>query len=113
VLSILFPVIGLAAISVAGYFLRKEQFGRVFIMTCVTMAFFIITIFTFLYPRVMVSSLNPDWSLTIQNAASSPATLKLMTIVTLILLPIVLLYQVWTYWVFRKRVSGEPDKLTY
>jgi len=113
VFSILFPVIGLAAISVAGYFLRKEQFGRVFIMTCLTMGFFIITIFTFLYPRVMVSSLNPDWSLTIQNAASSPATLKLMTIVTLILLPIVLIYQAWTYWVFRKRVSAEPDKLTY
>jgi len=76
-------------------------------------AFFVITLFTMLYPRVMVSSLNPAWSLTIHNAASSPYTLKLMTIVTLILLPLVLLYQGWTYWVFRKRVSGEPEKLTY
>ncbi len=113
VFSILFPVIGIAAVSVAGYFLRKEQFGRVFIMTCLTVGLFVITIFTFLYPRVMVSSLNPAWSLTIQNAASSPYTLKLMTTVTLILLPIVLLYQAWTYWVFRKRLTGEPDKLTY
>jgi len=111
--SILFSILGLAAISACGYFLRKEQFGRVFIMSCLTVALFILTIFTHLYPRVMVSSLNPEWSLTIQNAASSPYTLKLMSIVTLILLPFVILYQAWTYWVFRKRVSGEPDKLTY
>jgi cytochrome bd ubiquinol oxidase subunit II len=73
----------------------------------------LLTIFIFLYPRVMVSSLNPDWSLTIQSAASSTHTLRLMTIVTLIFLPIVLLYQAWTYWVFRKRVSSEVEKLTY
>lgn len=113
VLTILMPVIAVAAISVCGYFQFKEQYGRVFIMTCLTVATFVITIFAFLYPRLMVSSLNLDWSLTIQNASSSPYTLKLMTIVTLILLPLVLLYQVWSYWVFRKRVTGEPDKLTY
>jgi cytochrome d ubiquinol oxidase subunit II len=103
VFSILFPVIGLAAISAGGYFLRKEQFGRFFATTCLSVAFLVISIFTLLYPRVMVSSLNPNWSLTVQNAASSPYTLKLMTIVTLILLPLVILYQAWTYWVFRKR----------
>ncbi len=113
VLSILFPVIGLGAILSVGYFLRYGHFGRVFLMTCLTVASFVITIFTFLYPRVMVSSLNPDWSLTIQNAASSITTLKLMTTVTLIILPVVLVYQAWTYWVFRKRISGEVDKLTY
>ena len=113
VLSILIPVIGLGAILAVGYFLRFGHFGRVFLMTCLTVASFVITIFTFLYPRVMVSSLNPDWSLTIQNAASSITTLKLMTTVTLIILPVVLVYQAWTYWVFRKRISGEVDKLTY
>jgi cytochrome d ubiquinol oxidase subunit II len=111
--TILIPVIALAAILAAGYFLRKQQFGFVFTMTCLTVAFFVLTIFTLLYPRVMVSSLNPDWSLTIQNAASSPYTLKLMTIVALIFLPIVLIYQGWTYWIFRKRVSSEPKHLTY
>jgi len=111
--TIVFPVIAVAAILAAGYFLRKEQFGRVFLMTCLTVAFFVLTIFALLYPNVMVSSLNPDWSLTIQNAASSPYTLKLMTIFTLIFLPIVLIYQGWTYWVFRKRVSSEPENLTY
>jgi cytochrome d ubiquinol oxidase subunit II len=112
-LIIVFPVIAVAAILAAGYFLRKQQFGRVFIMTCLTVAFFVLTIFALLYPRVMVSSLNPDWSLTIQNASSSPYTLKLMTIIALIFLPIVMIYQAWSYWVFRKRVSSEPKQLTY
>jgi cytochrome d ubiquinol oxidase subunit II len=101
------------AILAAGYFLRKGQFGRLFIMTCLTVALVVLTIFTFLYPHLMVSSLNPDWSLTIQSAASSTRTLQLMTIVTLIFLPIVLLYQAWTYWVFRKRISSDVEKLTY
>jgi len=111
--TIAFPVIAAAAILTLGYFLRKEQFGRVFLMTCLTVTFVVLTIFALLYPRVMVSSLNPAWSLTIQNAASSPYTLKLMTIITLIFLPIIMIYQGWSYWVFRKRVSGEPKHLTY
>jgi cytochrome bd ubiquinol oxidase subunit II len=61
----------------------------------------------------MVASLNPEWSLTIQNAASTPYTLKIMTIIALVFLPIILIYQGWTYWVFRKRVSTEPKQLTY
>jgi cytochrome d ubiquinol oxidase subunit II len=65
-----------------------------------------------LYPRVMVSSLNPDWSLTIYNASSSPYTLTVMTIVALICVPIVLAYQGWTYYVFRQRIKRE-SKLTY
>jgi cytochrome d ubiquinol oxidase subunit II len=113
VLSILFPVLGVIPVLVAGYFLRKGQFGRVFLMTCLTVAFVVFTIFSFLYPRVMVSSLNPDWSLTILNAASSAHTLRIMTIVTLIFLPIVVLYQAWTYWIFRKRISSDVENLTY
>ena len=113
ILNILPPVLAVLSILVAGYFLRKGQFGRVFLMTCLTVTFIVLTIFAFLYPRVMVSSLNPNWSLTIQNAASSAPTLRLMTIVTLIFLPIVLLYQAWTYWIFRKRITAEPQKLIY
>jgi len=113
VLTILFPLLGVSAVLTAGYFIRKEQFGRLFITTCLTIAFLVLTIFIFLYPNVMVSSLNPEWSLTIQNAASSFTTLRLMTIVTVIFLPLVLLYQAWTYWVFRKRVTSDAEKLTY
>jgi cytochrome d ubiquinol oxidase subunit II len=113
VLPVLVPVLGVLSMLAAGYFLRKAQFGRVFLMTCLTTVFTLLTIFSFLYPRVMVSSLNPAWSLTIQSAASSPATLRLMTIVAAIFLPIVLIYQAWTYRIFRRRVTGEREKLVY
>lgn len=112
-LTLLFPVVATAAILLAGYFMRKGQFGRVFIMTSLTIGAFVSSIFALLYPRLIVSSLNPEWSLTISNAASSPATLKLMTTITLIFLPIVLIYTAWAYWVFRKRLSGDPKQLTY
>jgi len=113
ILPILFPLLGVLSILAGGYFLRKGQLGRVFLMTCLTVGFTTLTIFSFLYPNVMISSSNPAWNLTIQNAASSSATLRLMTIVTVIFLPIVLLYQGWTYWIFRKRITSEPEKLTY
>ena len=67
--------------------------------------------FAGLFPRIMVSSLNPAWSLTITNASSSQYTLALMTVVALIFVPIVLLYKIWVYYSFRKRVS--EDDLQY
>jgi cytochrome bd ubiquinol oxidase subunit II len=61
----------------------------------------------------MISSLNPDWSLTIYNASSSPYTLQVMTIVAVIFIPVVLAYQAWSYWVFRKRIETKPETLVY
>ncbi len=58
-----------------------------------------------MFPRVMISSTNPAWSLTIYNASSSQYTLTVMSIVALIFVPIVLAYQGWTYYMFRKRVT--------
>ncbi len=113
VLTILVPIFTVFTVLLAGYFLHKGQFGRLFITTCLTVAFLVLTIFVFLYPNVMVSSITPAWSLTIQNASSSFTTLRLMTIVTVIFLPVVMLYQFWTYWVFRKRVTSDAEKLTY
>ena len=66
------------------------------------------TLFTSLYPRVMVSSPQFQNSLTVQNASSAHYTLVVMTVVALIIMPIVLLYQGWTYHVFRHRLEGEP-----
>jgi cytochrome d ubiquinol oxidase subunit II len=64
-------------------------------------------LFAGLYPNVMPSSLDPSSSLNITNASSSEYTLKVMTIVAVIMTPIVLIYQGWTYWVFRKRISAK------
>ncbi len=63
-----------------------------------------VTVFVALFPNVMPSTLNPDWSLTIYNASASDYTLGVMTVVALVFTPLVLLYQGWTYWVFRGRV---------
>jgi cytochrome d ubiquinol oxidase subunit II len=58
----------------------------------------------------MPSSISSEYDLTITNASSTPYTLKVMTIVAVIMTPIVLLYQGWTYWVFRKRISASQIK---
>jgi cytochrome d ubiquinol oxidase subunit II len=108
-----FSAIGAAAAFLAaGWFVRARRSGWAFGMTALTIALTMITLFRGLYPRVMISSLNPAWSLTITNASSTPYTLKVMTIVALIFVPIVLLYQGWTYYIFRKRVSA-TDQQTY
>src|ERR1700761_7114287 len=54
----------------------------------------------------MISSTNPAYSLTVHNAASPGYTLKVMTVIAVVLLPVVLAYQGWTYYVFRRRVSA-------
>lgn len=104
--------LALAAVALIVSYLSAAagKFSRAFISTALTIIFTVATIFTGLFPRVMVSSLDPAWSLTIYNASSGVNTLKVLTIVALILVPVVLAYQTWSYWVFRKRVSVEDLK---
>lgn len=98
-----------AAMLVAGWFIRQRNLGWAFAMTGTCLALSTITIFMGLFPRVMVSSLGPSLSLTIYNAASSPYTLRIMSIVAIALLPFVLLYQGWSYWTFKKRLTRDTD----
>jgi cytochrome bd ubiquinol oxidase subunit II len=107
------PLGSLLALLAAGHFLYTRRSGWAFLLVSLTIVFAVSTIFMVLYPRVMVSSINPDWSLTIYNAASGPNTLTVMSIVALIFLPIVLGYQIWAYWVFRKRITQNPQELHY
>jgi cytochrome d ubiquinol oxidase subunit II len=65
-----------------------------------------VALFVALHPDVMPSSTDPAYSLTVANASSSHYTLTVMSWVALVFTPLVLLYQGWTYWVFRKRVTG-------
>jgi cytochrome d ubiquinol oxidase subunit II len=106
-------VLAAAALLGTGWLVRIKKSGWAFIAGALTVVFATAMVFTGLYPRILISSLNPDWSLTITNAASSPYTLKVMTIVAAIFVPIVLAYQAWTYWVFRKRVASGTAHLTY
>ena len=99
------PILAIASIAVVGWLLREKLDGWAFVATAVGLICLIATIFLNLYPRVMVSSISPKYDLTIGNSASAPYTLKVMTIVALIFTPLVLVYQGWSYWVFRARVS--------
>jgi cytochrome d ubiquinol oxidase subunit II len=96
-----------AAFLAAGWLIQSKRHGWAFAMTGLSIALTVVTTFRGLYPRVMISSLNSEWSLTITNASSSPYTLRVMTIVALICVPIVLAYQAWNYYVFRARVVGK------
>jgi len=93
-------------VAALGANLRGRE-GWAFIGTFVTIAMAVATYFLLLFPNVMPSTLNEAWSLTVDNASSTPYTLKIMTVVALVFTPLVLLYQSWTYWVFRKRIGTQ------
>jgi cytochrome bd ubiquinol oxidase subunit II len=107
-----FPVvvpaaIGIVAFALAAYLVYDGRSGLAFAMTAAGTVAAVATLFTGLYPRVMVSSPSFGNSLTVANAASAHYTLAVMTVVALIVTPVVLLYQGWTYYVFRARVTGD------
>jgi cytochrome d ubiquinol oxidase subunit II len=81
--------------------------GWAFLSTSVMVGGVVVLIFGCLYPNLLPSTLNPDWSLTIFNSSSSPYTLRVMTWAALIVAPLVVAYQAWSYWVFRQRISAE------
>jgi cytochrome bd ubiquinol oxidase subunit II len=100
--------LGIAALLLAMLFVLRHRMGLAFAMTGLGAILVVATLFTSLYPRVMVSSLSPVYSLTVQSAASQHYTLAVISVVALICLPLVLLYQGWTYHVFRHRVGDAP-----
>ncbi len=106
--SLLLPLGFVLGLALMGYCLRIRRAGWAFVACAATVVFFAAVFFLALFPRVMVSSLDPSFSLTIYTAASSQYTLRVMTIVASIFVPVVVLYQAWSYWIFRKRI--EPDR---
>ncbi|MEV0774606.1 cytochrome d ubiquinol oxidase subunit II [Streptomyces sp. NPDC050433] len=95
-------VVALAGAVVA---IRAGREGWSFALSGITIVAVVAMLFLTLFPDVMPSSLNEQWSLTVTNASSTPYTLKIMTWCAGIATPVVLLYQGWTYWVFRKRIG--------
>lgn len=86
---------------------RKTREGVAFTAMVVVIAAVAVLIFGSMYPNLLPSTLNPEWSVTIYNGSSTPYTLRIMTWASLALLPLVIGYQAWSYWVFRKRVSAD------
>jgi cytochrome d ubiquinol oxidase subunit II len=99
--------IAIAAFALAAILVYAGRSGLAFSLSFVGTLSLVATLFTSLYPRVMVSSPDFENSLTVEGTASAHYTLAVMSVVALVLLPVVLIYQGWTYYVFRARVTGE------
>ncbi|MFD7815036.1 cytochrome d ubiquinol oxidase subunit II [Streptomyces sp. NPDC059785] len=105
--SLVALVVAVAALVAALVAVRAGREGWAFGLSGLTIVAAVAMLFLTLFPNVMPSSLNADWSLTVTNASSSPYTLKIMTWCAGVATPIVLLYQSWTYWVFSKRIGTQ------
>ncbi|MBA4547819.1 cytochrome d ubiquinol oxidase subunit II [Thermoactinomyces intermedius] len=105
-------LLGTVAFLVSGAMISKKKDGWAFGMMGTVITLAIASVFTGMFPRVMISSIDQAYNLTVYNAASGPYSLKVMTIVALTLLPFVLGYQIWNYYIFRKRLS-EKEHLEY
>jgi len=107
VLSMSLGVLAVVGLAVALVITRRSRDGWAFIASIVATGALTTGWFAALYPEVLPSSLNEAWSLTIENASSTPYTLTVMTWIALIFSPFILAYQAWSYWVFRKRISAK------
>ncbi|MEV0629247.1 cytochrome d ubiquinol oxidase subunit II [Nonomuraea wenchangensis] len=105
VLSWVAVAVAAVGLAVALIATLRGRDGWAFTGSAVAIAAFVATLFTSMWPNVL-PALDPANSLTVTNAASSPYTLTVMTWVAAVFTPVVLGYQAWTYWVFRRRLTG-------
>jgi len=104
------PFAAVGSLLAVKLFMVKKAWYKAFAASCATVLFITFTGVTGLFPNLIPSSLDPVWSLTIYNSSSSPYTLKIMTVVAFIFVPIVIAYKIWVYRIFRARVT-EDDVL--
>ncbi|MNO15950.1 Cytochrome bd-I ubiquinol oxidase subunit 2 [compost metagenome] len=110
-IPVLFAVVIISLVC-AFWSLMRQREGWAFVMTGVLILATCASLFIGLFPRLMVSSLDSSYNLTLYNSSSSMYTLKAMTIVAVVLLPFVLMNQAWSYFVFHKRIT-EKDHMEY
>ncbi|PIC87353.1 cytochrome d ubiquinol oxidase subunit II [Sporosarcina sp. P20a] len=113
--AILIPTYGLAVIlyGLLFFFLKSKREGLSFTMTGLVLIIIMANFFIALFPNVMISSMDPAFNMLIADAASGDYSLKIMTIVAFTMVPIVLAYTIWSYYVFRKRLTGDKEHLEY
>jgi len=104
---LIIPLVTVLALLVIRLFIGQSAFWKAWVSSCLTIVGATLFGVVGLYPNLLPSSLNPDYSLTIYNSSSSPLTLKIMLGVALTFVPIVIAYQVWSYYVFRDKVTKE------
>jgi cytochrome d ubiquinol oxidase subunit II len=86
---------------------RRASDGWAFVCAGLVVIAVVVLLFGALYPNLVPSTLNSQWNVTIYNASSTHYTLTIMTWVTAVMAPLTMVYQGWTYWVFRQRISAE------
>ncbi|MCC9694157.1 cytochrome d ubiquinol oxidase subunit II [Streptococcus agalactiae] len=96
-------IVVLAVLAHASTFKGAEM--TAFLASGLSLVSVVVLLFQGLFPRVMISSISPKYDLLIQNASSAPYTLKVMSIVAITLVPFVLAYTAWVYYIFRKRIT--------
>jgi cytochrome d ubiquinol oxidase subunit II len=106
-LIVALALLAAVALIAAWVFNASGREGRAFAAMALTTAFAVATLFAALFPNVMPASNIAANGLTIENASSTPYTLNLMTWVAAFALPLVIAYQAWTYWIFRKRITRD------
>jgi len=106
VVALVFTVIAILALLHAAGNARRNP-GKAFAGTVVAIATFFISLFVELFPHTMISSLDDSFSMTLNQSSSTHYTLVVMTVVAVLMVPVTLIYQAWTYWVFRHRIGPE------
>jgi cytochrome d ubiquinol oxidase subunit II len=109
VASVILAAAAAVALLAALAAMARQREGLAFAAVAAGIAAATGALFTALYPNVLPSTISTAYTLTTGNAASTAKTLAVMTVVACIFLPFVLLYQAWTYWVFRKRLGAPPQ----
>jgi cytochrome d ubiquinol oxidase subunit II len=104
--SLILAVLAVVALGTAAVLVRRTVW-QAFAATTVAIVMFFSSIFTYLFPNTMISSTDSAFDMTLNFSSSSEYTLTVMTVVAVLLVPLVLVYQGWTYWVFRHRISAE------
>ncbi|GKV66445.1 MULTISPECIES: cytochrome d ubiquinol oxidase subunit II [unclassified Sporosarcina] len=95
------------------FFLKTKREGLSFMMTGLILIIVMASFFIVLFPNVMISTMDPAFNMSIAEAASGEYSLKIMTVVAFTMVPIVLAYTIWSYYVFRKRLTGDKEHLEY
>jgi cytochrome d ubiquinol oxidase subunit II len=106
-LLLVIPLIAVVSLVLIKLFAARGDKGKAFTFSCFTIVFVVFTGVTGLFPNLLPSSLDPASNLTIYNSSSSLITLRLMTVIALIVVPIVICYKIWAYWIFRAPVTAE------
>lgn len=109
-LALLFVALAAVSMILSVLFTKKKASGKAFIFIGLAIAFCVFGVFAGMFPNIMISNIDPAYSLDIYNASSSPKTLSFMTKVAFTMVPIVLAYQIWSFYVFRARVTKKNVK---